>query len=91
MKTVLVVDDDGMFVSNVSEVLAEGGFRVLRAADGAEALRILEREHTSIDAVIVDLNLPQVSGFEVIGALTRHSHCRSSRRRDLILTGGSMP
>jgi hypothetical protein len=85
----LVVDDDGMLVKNVSEILAEGGFR--SAADGAEALRILEREHTSIDAVIVDLNLSQVSGFEVIGALTRHSHCRSSRRRDLILTGGSMP
>jgi CheY-like chemotaxis protein len=46
MKTVLVVDDDGMFVKNVSEVLADGGFRVLRAADGAEALGILEREHT---------------------------------------------
>lgn len=44
---------------------------VLVAASGTEALAILNRSHDSIDVAIIDLNLPEVSGFEVIGAIAR--------------------
>ncbi len=73
-KTVLIVDDDPEFVANLAGALREDGFVVLAAGDGAEALHRLDREHESIDAVIVDLNLPGVNGFEVIGALTRRKN-----------------
>ncbi len=34
MRTVLVVDDDDMFRDLVTEILSQGGYRVLRAEDG---------------------------------------------------------
>ncbi len=73
-KTVLIVDDDREFVANLAGALQRGGFAVLAAGDGTEALHRLDRDHESIDAVIVDLNLPGVNGFEVIGALTRRKN-----------------
>jgi DNA-binding response OmpR family regulator len=68
---VLLVDDDWSFRDALEAVLRGAGFSVRVSSDGAEALRILDQEHDSIDVAIVDLNLPEVSGFEVIGAITR--------------------
>jgi len=68
---VLLVDDDPEFRRALQQVLEEAGFHVLTAADGAEALKILDQAHDSIDVAIIDLNLPHVSGFEIIGAITR--------------------
>src|SRR5689334_8808828 len=68
---VLLVDDDPEFRSALERVLADAGFSVRTAADGAEAYQILNQSHESIDVAIIDLNLPNVSGFEVIGAITR--------------------
>jgi two-component system, OmpR family, response regulator len=76
-KTVLIIDDDPQFVLKLAKVLQDDGFRTMAAATGAEALNRLDRDHDSIDAVIVDLNLPEISGFEVIGALTRRKNLMS--------------
>lgn len=76
-KTVLIVDDDPEFVFKVSKVLQEDGFRTMSAQNGVEALRRLDADHAAIDAVIVDLNLPEINGFEVIGALTRRKNLMS--------------
>jgi CheY-like chemotaxis protein len=69
---VLIVDDDPEFCAALKAVLTEAGFSVRIAADGAESLQLLNREHKLINVVIVDLNLPGVNGFEVIGAIARH-------------------
>lgn len=68
---VLIVEDDPEFSEALQGVLRDAGFSVRVAPDGKQALDILNREHESIDAAIVDLNVPDVSGFEVIGAITR--------------------
>lgn len=68
---VLLVDDDQEFCTALQAVLEEAGFTVRTANDGAHALQILNEAHATIDVAIVDLNLPGVSGFEVIGAITR--------------------
>src|SRR5438270_10223439 len=68
---VLIVEDDPEFCRTLQGVLQDAGFGVRVALDGKQALEILNREHDSIDAAIVDLNVPEVSGFEVIGAITR--------------------
>jgi DNA-binding response OmpR family regulator len=68
---VLLIDDDPEFREALKAVLQDAGIGVTIAVDGADAVRILEREHDSIDVAIVDLNLPEISGFEVIGAITR--------------------
>ncbi len=68
---VLLADDDPAFREALERVLIDAGFSVRTARDGQEAIRILDAAHDSIDLAILDLNLPQVSGFEIIGAITR--------------------
>ena len=56
-ETVLVVDDEPTVRMLIMEVLAEGGFEALEAADGAAGLKIL-RSDTRIDLLITDVGLP---------------------------------
>ncbi len=46
------------------------------ANDGEAAVRVLDQDRGNIDLVICDLVLPQMSGFDVIGHLTRHRRYR---------------
>jgi CheY-like chemotaxis protein len=70
-KTVLVVDDDVTFLSDLSEVLTNAGYSVITARDGREAVFALDRDQANIDAAIIDLALPEIGGFQIIGELTR--------------------
>ncbi|HYD16444.1 MAG TPA: response regulator [Candidatus Nanoarchaeia archaeon] len=59
---VLVVDDVEAQRYAVSRSLKAGGLEVLEAASGAEAL---EKVKTNPDVVVLDVKLPDISGFEV--------------------------
>ena len=62
-KTILLVDDDDVFVEAVTAVL-ESRYRVRRAANGTEALRMIEEERP--DLVILDVMMDHLSeGFDV--------------------------
>jgi CheY-like chemotaxis protein len=61
---ILVVEDDEPTQYLVERAITHGGYRVTVAADGQKALQALENAH--FDAIVVDLNLPHVSGYEVI-------------------------
>jgi PAS domain S-box-containing protein len=61
-KTVLIVDDDEIKRYTVSRVLEKAGIAVSEAATGTEAL---EAVRASPDLVILDINLPDMDGFEV--------------------------
>jgi CheY-like chemotaxis protein len=71
MPTILVVDDDPKFQFAAEQMLAGAGYHVLRASDGKEAEEILEKKHGEIDLAIMDLSLPGINGFEIIGAMSR--------------------
>src|SRR5687767_9908246 len=60
---ILVVDDDLELLGLVSFALRQAGYLVVKASDGTEALATFEREQP--DLVILDVNLPGLSGFEV--------------------------
>ncbi len=62
---------DPGFLLALSGVLTEAGYRVVAALTGDEAWKILQRDHASIDLLIVDLVLPDIHGLEIIGAVTR--------------------
>jgi DNA-binding response OmpR family regulator len=66
---VLVVDDEPMVREVVTTYLERDGWRVVAAADGAAALRILES--TRPDLVVLDLMLPQVDGLSVLAHLRK--------------------
>lgn len=62
-KTVLVADDEPNIVISLEFLLEQGGYRVLVARDGDEALQVIEREVP--DLVLLDVMLPRVSGYDV--------------------------
>lgn len=66
-RTLLVVDDDEISRYLVRGALAPAGFAVLEAAGGREGLR-LAHEHRP-QAIVLDLGMPDVDGFEVLAAL----------------------
>jgi len=60
---ILVVEDDARLAEMLSEYLGEAGFRVTLAADGSAALTQLAS--TDMDAVVLDLTLPDMDGLDV--------------------------
>ena len=66
---VLVVDDEPLVRTAMSLVLAEIGYRVHSADDGFSALREIRQEMP--DILLTDLNMPGMSGFELLSVLHR--------------------
>jgi len=62
-KTILIVDDDTDLRVSLRKILTNNNFRVLEAADGAEALEIVESELPEL--VILDFGIPTVPGETV--------------------------
>ena len=71
---VLLVDDDPSFLDAVDHMLSSAGYDVLRAANGTEAVDLLEKKRGKIALAIVDLALPDLNGFELIGAISRRTN-----------------
>ncbi|MGH2352107.1 MAG: response regulator [Chloroflexota bacterium] len=65
---ILVVDDDPSIRNVLSEILAMEGYRVETAANGAEALRALERTRPSL--VLLDMRMPVLNGWDFARALS---------------------
>jgi two-component system, OmpR family, KDP operon response regulator KdpE len=69
--TVLVVDDEPPILRFVRSSLSAEGYRVITAGDAAGALASVSADKP--DLVILDLGLPDRSGFEVISTIRRQS------------------
>jgi CheY-like chemotaxis protein len=67
--TVLVVEDDEIVRELLRTALAERGFNVGTAENGAKALGVLM--HEPVDAAVVDLVMPGMSGFALLDKLRR--------------------
>jgi CheY-like chemotaxis protein len=63
-RTVLVVDDEEVVRALSRNALEDSGFRVLTAADGAEAVQVVRRHRDSVDLVLLDLTMPRMGGEE---------------------------
>lgn len=61
---VLVVDDEDAVCDIIVDALHLADYRTLRAGDGAAALTILREQQP--DLVILDVNMPRMTGFEVL-------------------------
>jgi CheY-like chemotaxis protein len=69
MKRVLVVDDEAPIRSLLRTILSVAGREVFEAADGAEALRLLEGQ--PVELVLCDLRMPVMDGLETIPRIRR--------------------
>ena len=63
-RTILLVDDDALVRATEAEILASLGYRVVQAANGEAALKVLDRR-ADIDALVVDFGMPGMNGGEV--------------------------
>jgi PAS domain S-box-containing protein len=66
---VLVVDDEEPIRILVQNILERFGYRVLQAADGAEAVRLYTSHRNEIAAVLTDMSMPVMDGPATIAAL----------------------
>ena len=63
--TVLLVEDEAGLREPLRDYLTREGYRVVDAANGAEALQLLESQPLRIDALITDVIMPQLNGTEL--------------------------
>ena len=67
MKTILLVEDDQFLSVLMKNRLKQEGFEVTLATNGSEALSVLE--NTVPDLVLMDIILPNQSGFEIMESI----------------------
>ncbi|HEY8503537.1 MAG TPA: ATP-binding protein, partial [Gemmataceae bacterium] len=82
-ETVLVVEDEPSLRGIAREMLQQGGYRVLLAADGAEALEVYRSRPGEIDLVLLDWVMPRLGGEETYRRLRQID----PRARVLFCTG----
>jgi PAS domain S-box-containing protein len=71
--TILLVEDESTLRQAICESLTALGYRVIEAADGIDALAIVERDGRAIDLLLTDAVMPNLGGRELIQRL-RASH-----------------
>jgi two-component system chemotaxis response regulator CheY len=70
MKTILVVDDSVTVRQQVGLALKQSGYGIIEADDGRAGLLMLARG--GISMVICDINMPRMTGIEMLEALRRN-------------------
>lgn len=81
----LVVDDDAVVLRQMSAMLTTLGVKeVLTASNGPDALKLLSEKNGNLEALICDLNMPDMDGIEVIRLFGRTGY-----RGKLILMSGA--
>lgn len=68
--TVLIIEDSPVIAGMVSFMLEREGYEALVAEDGREAMEFLQGDRVP-DAVVLDIFLPYVDGFELLTAIRR--------------------
>jgi len=69
MKKVLSVDDSGVMRRIIGRTVDVLGYGFLEAANGLEALDVVAKNHNDILLIILDVNMPEMNGFEVLERL----------------------
>lgn len=70
-RRVLIADDDQFFRSVLGNALRLGGFEVLEASDGTQAASMLLEDGVAVEAILIDLYMPGMTGAELLAELRR--------------------
>jgi PAS domain S-box-containing protein len=71
---ILVVEDDAILRRALLEVIEMLGYRTLSAANGKEALQLLEKSELQPDLILTDLVMPQMGGIEMLNRLAEQGN-----------------
>jgi OmpR family response regulator RpaB len=83
-KKILVVEDELAMREIVVDKLQTSGFNVIQAEDGAEAIKMIDKENP--DLVLLDLMLPEIDGFGVLEKIRNSKNGKISQTPVIILT-----
>ncbi len=72
MVKALVVDDSRAIRMLLSKTLCQLGYEVQEAANGREALEIIEAGNSEVKLVLADWNMPEVNGLDLLKRLRRN-------------------
>jgi len=70
-ETLLLVDDDEAVRTITAEALSAIGYRIIEARDGVEGVAVFQQRHGEIDAVVLDLMMPRMSGDDAYREMAR--------------------
>jgi len=70
-RAVLIIDDDDLVRSVTRRTLRARGFEVLTASDGLQGIETFDEEHERLDAVLLDMGMPYMTGNDVFDELRR--------------------
>ncbi|HYC62372.1 MAG TPA: response regulator [Thermoanaerobaculia bacterium] len=87
-RNILVVEDNDMNMQLVEFLLEEGGYHIVKATSGEEALAITRNGDGAPDLILMDIHLPGMDGLSVVRAIK--SDERTSRIPILALTAHAM-
>ena len=73
-KTILVVDDEPNIVLSLEFLMKQAGYEVSTADNGETALQLVEQ--SAPDLILLDVNMPHKSGYEVCEAVRANPHWR---------------
>ncbi len=73
-KTVLIVEDNELNMKLFQDLLEAHGYETLQTKDGKQALKLAQEHRT--DLIIMDIQLPEVSGLEVTGWIKNDENIR---------------
>ncbi|TAF57234.1 MAG: hybrid sensor histidine kinase/response regulator [Oscillatoriales cyanobacterium] len=76
-RTILIAEDSTGARRSLERILAHAGFTTIPCRDGQEALLKLEQHSREINAIVTDLEMPNVNGFELLSKVRSHSLCHS--------------
>ncbi|MGA2080320.1 MAG: response regulator [Holophaga sp.] len=66
MQQVLSVDDSGVMRRIIGRSVDVLGYGFLEAANGLEGLEVLARHHRDVVLIVLDVNMPEMDGFEFL-------------------------
>lgn len=69
-KNLLIADDSNLILNYMEKIVDSNNYNILKATDGKVALDYLTNHY--IYAILLDLNMPNVDGFEVLNYLKEH-------------------
>lgn len=74
---ILSVDDSSTIRRIVGRVVATLGMDMVEAANGREAMAVLEQDHADIALVVLDVNMPEMDGGETLAAMKKDPRFQS--------------